>query len=367
MCCRCISSCCYSFFVEPVVEGKKHFGKAFKSIKPFEPETGCCEKLGRTLKGLVGRVAHFGAGILFLIPILNKILLVAKRCIYPIPKEPVNKEQNIPLSSQEKNNVDPDEPEETQDSDAKSIDYTVYKAYGKKWLDINSMSDYFLMISHDYPELMPMQDYYCKIPAIGTLHDNEVDALPVFEKALIEARNEGKVFASYMRVSGNHWTFVFIDPKNERIEYYDSMGAYGNYKEICTTLTELAARHHFTFESKIKRKLQHNSYDCGPWVVYFLEQRLENPNIDTDTLATGNMKEYRKTLCKRSHHLVELKKKRNCESKALFQQKYGKEKGEELFIDLQHSPYEGMTGTELLTAQMKDVLNHNLLQPPEDA
>ena len=41
----------------------------------------------------------------------------------------------------------------------------------------------------------------------------------------------------------------------------------------------------YTFCDKINQVLQPDSYQCGAWVCYFLEQRLQNPDTDFNALA----------------------------------------------------------------------------------
>lgn len=328
-CCSCISSCCYSFFVEPLVEGKKHFGKAFKPIKHFGPEVGCCEALGRRLKGLAGRVSHFCAGILFMIPIFNKIFLVVKRCIYPLPST------NHPESSQ----PEAPRPKKVQSDPILSIlpdceaptDYSIYEEYGTTWLNYITMHLHFQLFAHKYPNLI-IQDVR-SVLVIGQprflegVGIQETDAILFLDEALRKAQTENKVVATYMRVSQNHWTLVFIDPQKKTIEYYDSMQKYGNHKQITAELENLANEHNFTFQAVIDRKIQNNGHDCGPYVIYFLEKRLEqlesnSSDLTTDLLAQGDMKNYRKILCQRKNALGIMEDRMNEEELVLFQKKY---------------------------------------------
>ena len=102
-----------------------------------------------------------------------------------------------------------------------------------------------------------------------------------------------KQFLAYpLHVTNNHWTLVIIDQEKRTVEYYDSKKNYGNYEEIVKTLKELArslstkdpGQSPYQFFSKISKNLQPDSYQCGPWALYFLKNRLENPSVDFNKL-----------------------------------------------------------------------------------
>ncbi len=100
------------------------------------------------------------------------------------------------------------------------------------------------------------------------------------------------IFAYPIHVSGDHWSLVLIDSEKRKIEYYDS---YGGWRDG-NTITKESVIHHFqqlashlseqekgmppyTFDFKTETKLQTNLIDCGPWALYCLEKRLENPDV----------------------------------------------------------------------------------------
>ena len=101
------------------------------------------------------------------------------------------------------------------------------------------------------------------------------------------------------KVNDNHWTLLYIDKEKRTVEYYDSLFQYGNYSEIVATLQELTEniskkdpiKKPFQFIPKILKKLQNNGYDCGVFVVYFLEERAKNPEIDFNQRSVNEMEE----------------------------------------------------------------------------
>ena len=92
---------------------------------------------------------------------------------------------------------------------------------------------------------------------------------------------------------GNHWTLIYINFDKRVVEYYDSKKRYGTYDAIVEKLEALTATLNeqypdidrpFQFESKITKTLQPDSYQCGVWVLYFIEKLLANPDEDFNTL-----------------------------------------------------------------------------------
>ena len=92
---------------------------------------------------------------------------------------------------------------------------------------------------------------------------------------------------------GNHWTLIYINFDKRVVEYYDSKMRYGTYDAITQKLEALTvilneqypdAETPFQFESKITKRIQPDAYQCGVWVLYFIEKLLENPNVDFNAL-----------------------------------------------------------------------------------
>lgn len=93
-----------------------------------------------------------------------------------------------------------------------------------------------------------------------------------------------KRFPMLLNHNSSHWTLAFIDKEMETIEYYDSLVDYGNYEEITIQLKDAANRLNYQYIDKTrttkKDKLQKDSYQCGPWTCYFLENRLKDNKFD---------------------------------------------------------------------------------------
>lgn len=104
---------------------------------------------------------------------------------------------------------------------------------------------------------------------------------------------KGKTIIPYrLHVTGNHWTLVLLDREKRTIEYYDPKKNYGNHAEIVEHLKNLAQvltekdpdSAPYRFICKIEKSLQPDWYQCGPWVLYFLEERLKNPDVNFNDL-----------------------------------------------------------------------------------
>ena len=93
-----------------------------------------------------------------------------------------------------------------------------------------------------------------------------------------------------IHVTGNHWTLVYINRIARTIEYYDSKIHYGasEYPQIVTELKRIAGiltqeepgLKPFQLELKITTLLQPDSFQCGIWVLYFLDKILNEKNFE---------------------------------------------------------------------------------------
>ena len=120
----------------------------------------------------------------------------------------------------------------------------------------------------------------------------------ILERAVLNISNcfddklpEAIAFSPLVSNSHNHFTLVYICTKTRTIEYYDSKVNYGNREKIMANLETLAKDLDqkdpgtgYKIVHKIKVKLQPDVYQCGPWVLYFLEQRAQNPDVDFNKL-----------------------------------------------------------------------------------
>lgn len=91
---------------------------------------------------------------------------------------------------------------------------------------------------------------------------------------------------TFVNVSCNHWTLLLVDKQQKTVEYYDSKHNYGgeDYKETIKGAKQVAKDFDYKFEEKIAKSIQPDGYQCGIWALYFLEERIKNPNISFNEL-----------------------------------------------------------------------------------
>ncbi len=165
---------------------------------------------------------------------------------------------------------------------------------GKTWLDTENFYIYAKYLGSKYPNL-----FVNLIPGNTIIDiDNAVLLDGHFENKKCNHTKEGfdckdkTIFPYAFHVSKNHWALVLLDKQKRTLEYYDSMKNYGNYDQIIECLKNLTkvltekdpSGTPYQFDCKIKKKLQQDTYQCGVWLLYFLENRLKNPNVDFNDL-----------------------------------------------------------------------------------
>ncbi len=89
----------------------------------------------------------------------------------------------------------------------------------------------------------------------------------------------------------NHHTFVYVCTKTRTIEFYDSKVNYAvdQMKSLLEELRKTIDQHNpgatsYRVVHKIKKELQPDSYQCGCWVLYFFENRINNAAVDFNEL-----------------------------------------------------------------------------------
>lgn len=92
---------------------------------------------------------------------------------------------------------------------------------------------------------------------------------------------------TFVLVSGCHWALLIIDREIKKVEYYDSKPNPGeeDYERTIKDAKKIAKNLVYEFEEKITKSIQLDTYQCGIWVLYFLEERIKNPNISFNTLS----------------------------------------------------------------------------------
>ena len=158
---------------------------------------------------------------------------------------------------------------------------------GREWMNNLQLADYFGYLGSKHKELFVSHPF---IYTDSWIHEAVVNPSHVSRKQVTPLE---KQFLAYpLHVTKNHWTLVFIDQEKRTVEYYDSKKNYGNHEEIVKTLkestrslsTRTPGQSPYQFFPKISKNLQPDSYQCGPWILYFLKNRLENPSVDFNKL-----------------------------------------------------------------------------------
>lgn len=111
-----------------------------------------------------------------------------------------------------------------------------------------------------------------------------------------------------INIGNLHWTLLYIDPIKHTIEYYDSKEDFEDpavikfYLDQLKEIFDSRVNTPFQVELKIEESLQPDSYQCGVWLLYFLENRLKNSNINFNQLnrkkAQKMIAEFRKEVKK---------------------------------------------------------------------
>lgn len=130
----------------------------------------------------------------------------------------------------------------------------------------------------------------------------------------VSPENDQKKFIAYpLNINQSHWTLIFINREKQTIEYYDSMVNYGPYKKIQSALKKVTEVLNENDESyslifKMTKAVQDNGKDCGPWILYFTEERVsKGPDFTTElqklkfTKTSALMKNYRKEISTRAY------------------------------------------------------------------
>lgn len=148
------------------------------------------------------------------------------------------------------------------------------------WIDNGWIYDYF-----DYLLLDTEFIYTRDGKDIGTSSMPYSDTGRYIELTIAEYNPKLDLPLAVLMETSRHWVLVFIDPKKETVEYYDSLKNYGAYEEITASLKDLSHKlskqynKNYQFVEKIHEPVQTN-LNCGIWVCYFLKNRLNNPDVD---------------------------------------------------------------------------------------
>jgi len=164
------------------------------------------------------------------------------------------------------------------------------------------MNNYFQALARQHPTFTaPSARYIYEVPADGKIVPNDhrettkgtQSIAAQIKRDLMECHFDGskKIFAYPVLTSKDHWTLVVVDREKRSIEYYNSFGAAETDVQTVQYLEKIKPLLNqfdvpgkpYTF-SALKQKLQSNLSQCGPWTLFLLQQRLEKPGFDFNTL-----------------------------------------------------------------------------------
>lgn len=179
---------------------------------------------------------------------------------------------------------------------------------GETWLDNEHLELYTEYLAEQHPRLLSRIFHPLSIENIGLVieEDFKLHATTFYCHQMVQEKCIGKdIFVYPLLISNNHWTLVLIDRTTRTVEFYDSKKSYGDHSKIIEDLKCIADwlsirdphTKPYQFIKKINKCLQPDGYQCGPWFLYFLEERLSNPDIDFNLLdeqkAQNIIAEYR--------------------------------------------------------------------------
>ncbi len=152
-----------------------------------------------------------------------------------------------------------------------------------EWFYSDQIHDFFDYFEEQHRHL------YCCMTDIRPM----TSFLPTIQNSIEQAKNlKKKALAFNVNINKLHWTLIYVDIQTQTVEYYDSMKNFGlgeDLKKFLTDVTLLLNQEYptekpFNLIYKIKEATQFNSFDCGPWILYFLENRAKDPSVDFNTL-----------------------------------------------------------------------------------
>ena len=176
-----------------------------------------------------------------------------------------------------------------------------YDFGSSNWLTSNALYLYmqFLVFPH-YPQIT-LPQVSCPL---RDLNDKKAKTACCSFKSLLKnicalnqkTDNYQKVnYPFIIHVTGNHWTLVYVNRTQRTIDYYDSKINFGKveYKKIIQELQKISEvltqeepeDKPFKVELKIITPLQPNDYQCGVWVLFFLDKILNEPQFNFNEVA----------------------------------------------------------------------------------
>lgn len=205
----------------------------------------------------------------------------------------------------------------------------------REWLTNVHLHKYFDYLGAKYPHVFFFQE-----ASHSLIKSTEIEEkISQFDIASSKAT----AFPFFIQVGGNHWTLVYIDKEKRTVEYFDSMRNYGDLTAIETELNSLAItlsekepdQEPYQFTNKTKTKVQGDTYQCGVWLLYFLNKRIQHSHFDvnqidlskTSKIITNFRKKVRLKLAQIDRAYTEVYQYKE----AHYTTKFGEEKGLKLF------------------------------------
>lgn len=263
---------CLEFFQRPYLEAGKHFNSAFS---------------GKTEKGLslMNRVSQVTLGVLLLVPVINHIVLALLK---PSPSHSATTNPRPTSTSSTK----PSDNRPTTRPLQPPIISSPPTVKDTAWLDSLQLHYYSEFLQKTYPIHLPKNSKFFTISPIVRSLWTDVQKMTSKQRQ----KNIKEYMPFFLHLANNHWALVFIDRKLRTVEYYDSLLNYGNHEEIKTELQRIAGEltqqdpgsSPYQFQCKLRKKVQQDGYQCGVWLLYFLENRLKNPQVDFNTLDVNS-------------------------------------------------------------------------------
>ncbi len=273
----------------------KYKGHSFRLADKKERDFPCLERTRRIFLGI-----FLSAATLFLALISKSVrrLFKDKETIHYAVPPIVKTNLNFPDNDESAKPLPPKPVLEAREALGDLNHINIPKSLdirGSEWLTSEHLHDYTKYLGSKYPELLvhAHEGYTFKNIVATILHDGHFDQAGPCNHEDYGVECSGKTVLAYpLNVTKDHWVLTLVDRQKRTIEYYDSLKDYGNHSEIVGQLKKLesiltkkdSGKTPYKFICKINKSLQTDGYQCGPWSLYFLENRLKDPEIDFNQL-----------------------------------------------------------------------------------
>jgi hypothetical protein len=274
-----------------------HLGHKYKVIEKRTLPLPIMERVQRAVLGIFAVV--FSVGLALISPSVRHLFTKQRTSIHiaelfapdaPPPEEP----KKIPEKEQPPEQPKADSP--TKDDSPFYFELPPIKE--RSWVGDEHIQKYIMYLETQYPKLfVPPIVYTRNIEERATLKQRIIhDSCPekVSGDTSTAKAKEKTLFPYGFNGSSGHWSLVLVDKEKRTVEHYDSLCAHALKKtleDIAQTLSQKdPGETPYRFISATKKAVQSDGYQCGVWTVWFLEQRLENPDFDASSIDVNKMK-----------------------------------------------------------------------------